>query len=56
MSTRQDFNRLIALGDTHCGSISGLTPPRYELVPEVDSHKFELYELRQWSRPMSRGK
>lgn len=43
-----DFVRVLIMGDTHCGSVSGLTPPAREMTPEQGTEQYELYELRRW--------
>jgi hypothetical protein len=43
------FTRVLIMGDTHCGSSSGLTPPSYDAEPgDKESSAFQLYELRRW--------
>lgn len=43
------FTRVIIMGDTHCGSSSGLTPPSYDSEPgDPKSMEFALYDLRRW--------
>lgn len=43
------FTRVMIMGDTHCGSTSGLTPPSYDSEPaDKTSSDFQLYELRRW--------
>jgi hypothetical protein len=43
------FTRVIIMGDTHCGSTSGLTPPGRDAEPgDTDSAQYHLYELRRW--------
>lgn len=41
--------KVIVLGDLHCGSISGLTPPNFETgEPFADTPEWKAWELRTW--------
>lgn len=42
------FKRVLVMGDTHCGSVTGLTPPSWDQMPETGTSAFEVYELRRW--------
>jgi hypothetical protein len=40
--------RILVIGDTHCGSSTGLTPPSFDSTPPEESFDKDIYQLRRW--------
>lgn len=49
MEDENNFVRIVAVADMHCGSDGGLTPPQFDAEPgDRDSAEYKAWELRRW--------